>query len=74
MTKRKYEGVKCGAKNRSGKPCKRPAGWGTDHAGEGRCKLHGGATQVKTGRYSTVTRKRIADLLEQFRADPKHTA
>ena len=22
--------------------CKRPAGWGTDHAGEGRCKLHGG--------------------------------
>lgn len=23
-------------------PCTRPAGWGTDHAGYGRCKLHGG--------------------------------
>jgi hypothetical protein len=22
--------------------CERPAGWGTDHAGNGRCKLHGG--------------------------------
>ena len=22
--------------------CKRPAGWGTEHQGEGRCKLHGG--------------------------------
>lgn len=34
----------CGAKNRSGEPCQRPAGWGTDHVGEGRCKLHGGLT------------------------------
>lgn len=24
--------------------CTRPAGWGTDHPGIGRCKLHGGAT------------------------------
>jgi hypothetical protein len=24
--------------------CKKPAGWGTDHVGYGRCKLHGGAT------------------------------
>jgi hypothetical protein len=24
--------------------CKQPAGWGTDHAGMGRCKLHGGNT------------------------------
>lgn len=28
----------------SGKACHRPAGWGTDHAGTGRCKLHGGST------------------------------
>lgn len=34
---------KCGAKKRQGEgTCKRPAGWGTDHAGAGRCKLHGG--------------------------------
>lgn len=35
---------KCGAKNRAGKPCQRPAGWGTHHPGEGKCKLHGGAS------------------------------
>lgn len=29
----------------SGKACHRPAGWGTDHPGEGTCKLHLGSTQ-----------------------------
>lgn len=35
----------CGATKRdgSGEECQLPAGWGTDHTGEGRCKLHGGA-------------------------------
>lgn len=33
---------KCGAKNRAGGPCQRPAGWGTPTRGIGRCKLHGG--------------------------------
>jgi|SRR5690554_3128654 len=28
----------------TGEPCRRPAGWGTSHAGIGRCKLHGGST------------------------------
>lgn len=46
----------CGAKTRAdanknpahkaGRPCKRPAGWGTDHPGSGRCKLHGGSTRA----------------------------
>lgn len=35
----------CGANNRAGNPCGRPAGWGTDHAGVGTCKLHGGSTR-----------------------------
>lgn len=36
----------CGAKAKStGKPCKRGAGWGTDHPGTGRCKLHGGRSR-----------------------------
>lgn len=36
----------CGAQKRQGEgTCTRPAGWGTDHAGWGRCKLHGGSTQ-----------------------------
>ena len=34
----------CGARTRKGTPCRRPAGWGTDHPGVGRCKYHGGAT------------------------------
>lgn len=34
----------CGATNRQGEPCQLPAGWGTDHVGEGKCKLHGGAS------------------------------
>jgi hypothetical protein len=27
--------------------CGQPAGWGTDHAGYGRCKLHGGNTPAQ---------------------------
>ena len=37
----------CGAHNRAGLPCKRPAGWGTDHAGFGLCKLHMGSTPAQ---------------------------
>lgn len=36
----------CGANKRQGEgTCARPAGWGTDHPGIGKCKLHGGGTQ-----------------------------
>jgi hypothetical protein len=34
----------CGARTRSGGSCRRPSGWGTDHVGAGRCKLHGGSS------------------------------
>lgn len=34
----------CGAKTRSGDKCKHEAGWGTDHVGTGRCRLHGGCS------------------------------
>ena len=36
---------KCGAKTRSGGKCNKSAGWGTDHNGTGKCKLHGGASK-----------------------------
>lgn len=37
--------ILCGAKTRAGTPCQQKAGWGTDHVGEGRCKLHGGMSK-----------------------------
>lgn len=41
----KTEKSKCGAKAKSSKgSCSLPAGWGTDHAGKGRCKYHGGCS------------------------------
>lgn len=46
---KKVGGVKCGARKRASGNCTLPAGWGTNHYGIGRCKLHGGSTpnQVK---------------------------
>ncbi len=40
----------CGIKRLKGeqRPCRKPAGWGTDHVGFGSCKLHGGATPSHT--------------------------
>lgn len=62
---------KCGAKAKStGRPCRRAAGHGTDHLGEGRCLFHGGASLVKHGRYSTITREPIRKLIEAYEADP----
>jgi hypothetical protein len=58
----------CGARTRPGAKygtCHRPAGWGTDHAGKGRCKLHGGKVPRIHGRYSTVTSTSLRQLIEQ---------
>lgn len=61
----------CGAKTRQGGGCKQKAGWGTDHVGIGRCKLHGGATPIRTGRYSVVHRQSLQTKIDQFAADPQ---
>jgi hypothetical protein len=54
----KPKGPKCGAKTKtSGGKCQRPAGWGTNHSGSGKCKLHGGAS---TGPRSEEGKKKIA--------------
>jgi hypothetical protein len=56
-----YDSPYCGALKKQptvpGERCRRPAGWGTDHVGFGRCKLHGGATPFRHGRYSRVARQ-----------------
>lgn len=62
---------KCGAKTRTtGKPCKKPQGWGTQHVGFGKCRLHGGATPIKHGRYSLVHRQSLQAKVSEFLADP----
>jgi hypothetical protein len=52
-------GARCHARTRGGHRCQHEAGWGTDHVGQGRCKLHGGCSPIKHGRYSTVVRPSI---------------
>ncbi len=70
---------RCGAKNRTGTPCQQKAGWGTDHVGTGRCKLHGGkSTGAPAGnqnafkhgmrsRTYTEQRKQMMELLRACR-------
>lgn len=66
--KRPHDDLTCGAKTRAGTPCKQKAGWGTDHVGEGRCKLHGGkSTGVKGNKNAVVTHEHesiIFDFLD----------
>jgi hypothetical protein len=70
-SKTKAPHAKCGAHaKQTGKPCTRPAGWGTDHSGSGRCKMHGGKTPIKHGRYSKIARQRLAAVLVDIEADP----
>ena len=69
-TKQPHGGNICGAKTRAGTPCQQKAGWGTDHVGKGKCKLHGGASKGapkgnknsrKHGAYETVIRGKLSD-------------
>lgn len=79
-TRKVYDGSLCGdfggRKRRTDQPCTQPAGWGTDHAGTGRCKLHGGANtgrpieHGKYSRYAVLKSKDVAKLREHFEADP----
>ncbi len=62
--------IACHANKRKGGTCTRPAGWGTNHVGQGRCKLHGGNNVIKHGRYSIIRRESLRDLAGHFEADP----
>jgi hypothetical protein len=61
---------RCGKRTRSGGHCTQVAGWGTDHVGQGPCKLHGGATPIRSGRYSKIKRDALRELIESHEADP----
>lgn len=59
-------------RKKNGEPCGQAAGWGTAHAGTGKCKMHGGASTgpknpntrrnaVKHGAYETLMRERLPE-------------
>lgn len=58
----------CGAKKRQGEgDCRRPAGWGTNHVGEGPCKLHGGSTPtVSRGARLTLVDRKARELMATY--------
>jgi hypothetical protein len=57
----------CDARTRSGGLCKLSAGWGTDHVGAGRCKMHGGSSS--TGR-TNAARLQAAELAAELDLEP----
>lgn len=57
---------KCNGRRRQGDEpslCRRPAGWGTDHVGTGRCKLHGGKTKTHVKSAQKAEAKKAARTL-----------
>lgn len=64
----KRKGPFCGGKLHQGDgTCTQPPGWGTDHAGGGRCKLHGGC--APSGRAAGVA-DLAGRLLYKYDAEP----
>lgn len=61
---------KCGAKNKQGGTCQHEAGWGTWHVGEGKCKMHGGASPP--GPYSMHLKhdKGLLERVEELKQSP----
>jgi hypothetical protein len=74
-------GELCNSPKKHGGTCGRPAGWGTNHPGKGRCKLHGGrstgpkdrklASAVKRGNdHAVKTGEHVrASRTEEFERD-----
>jgi hypothetical protein len=48
------------------KYCRARSGAGTDHSGQGRCRVHGGLSAITHGRYSSIPRGTVAEHLENF--------
>lgn len=63
------KGPLCGGrKHQGGGTCTQPAGWGTDHPGFGRCKLHAGASP--SGRAAALAEQALAELERLGAAEP----
>ena len=60
---------RCTATSRTtGMQCGNSKGWGTDHPGEGKCKIHGGATPRHAIPPATIDN--LNDVLAEFAEDP----
>jgi hypothetical protein len=56
-------GIVCGGRTYVGDPCQLPAGWGTSHFGQGRCRLHGGSPPVKRAKGPAARRAELEKSL-----------
>lgn len=57
-----YDGPKCGGLKTDGGLCTQTAGWGTDHQGIGKCKLHFGRTKTHNRAAQFLQAKRDVEL------------
>ena len=79
MAKQVHDKKFCLATTRAGTPCRRPAGWGTNHPGSGRCKLHGGASTgapknnnaEKHGLWRKHLPEETLDLVDELQSEDK---
>jgi hypothetical protein len=69
-SKSSYKGPVCGAKRlHADGVCQNPAGFATEHVGQGRCKFHGGCGgNLKHGRYSLINRASIREQLDKLKS------
>lgn len=67
-----HDGPRCGSRKRQGEgTCTQVAGWGTDHVGEGPCKLHGGSTpSVSQGATLRLVEREARELFGKVAPDP----
>lgn len=68
---------RCDAKTGRDRACRNPAGWGTDHLGEGRCKLHEGTEPITAGSAAPAhlrpaTRLWFEEVTEEFILEEHH--
>jgi len=64
----------CGAKTKSGKTCERPQGWGTWHPGQGKCKLHGGASPSGPRSMYVQHDQDLLERVKELKEDPNLTS
>lgn len=54
---------------RRNKYCRARAGQGTDHVGNGRCRVHSGSMPITHGRYSNYVTSELQDIVDQLESE-----